>query len=163
MKNLLIMRHAKSSRADHSLTDFDRPLNPRGEQNAPEMGSWLRDQKLTPDLIIASSAVRTQQTADLVRSQFDPVPEVIATRQLYLAPPQAYFQAILEFAGDVQTLLMLGHNPGIEQLVYNLSNRYESIPTATIAWFQFDSNQWREIRYPDLVALQAIWRPKEVL
>lgn len=163
LRNLLIMRHAKSSWADETLTDYERPLNKRGQRDAPRMAAVLRDAGLIPDWVIASSANRAQATGRLVVDYLDsPGLDCQTTRDLYHAPPESYLEYLSLLGDNHQTILMIGHNPGIEQLVYHLSDRYEAMPTAAIAWFQFETDNWAalETRQPD--NLRVVWRPKEI-
>ena len=157
------MRHAKAARGNSETADFDRPLTPAGEETASAMGRWLVAQQLSLDLIIASSAKRTHQTAARIQSAFSMTQEVTTRRELYLAQPHTIFQVLAGVEVKTNSLMIVGHNPGIEHVLYNLSTRYESIPPAAVIHFQFDSDSWDEIRFPDKNSLQAIWRAKDVL
>jgi len=163
MKNLLIMRHAKSSWGSETLADFDRPLNKRGRTTAPRMAEWLQQQNLVPDLVVASSANRAKTTAELVIESLA-LTEVdsVFTKDLYHAPADSYLEYISLLGEPHQTLLMVGHNPGVEQLVYHLSDCFETMPTAAIAWFQFESLQWSPLESRQPANLKAVWRPKEI-
>lgn len=163
LRNLLIMRHAKSSWDDETQPDFDRPLNQRGKRDAPRMAAVLREAGLIPDWVVSSAAERARSTAELVMANLpNPKLELHTTRDLYHAPPETYFEYLAMLGEPYQTILMVGHNPGIEQLVYDLSDRWESMPTAAIAWFQFETGSWSslETRQPD--NLRNVWRPKEL-
>ena len=162
MKNLLIMRHAKSSWGNEALADYDRPLNKRGLRDAPRMGKLLVEKGLVPDCVIGSSANRAQSTAKLVIDNLGQDVVSRFTEDLYHAPAEAYLEYISIMGQPHSTILMVGHNPGIERLVYSLSDRWEIMPTAAIAWFQFDSETWEPIEQREPSRLRAVWRPKEL-
>lgn len=152
------MRHAKSSWADYDLTDHDRPLNKRGNRDAPQMGEWLKSHGLVPDQILCSSAVRANQTADAIAKVVDRSVEVI--EDLYLASVNQWEQVLATHAGP-GIVLAIAHNPGIEEFVHRVTGSYERMPTAAIAWF--DVTDEDEGFSFDSLSLEAIWRPKEVL
>lgn len=157
MKSLLLMRHAKSSWNDATLSDHDRPLNKRGERDAPRMARWLQSQDLLPDRIICSSARRTCQTAEVIAEAIDC--EATVVDELYLANLQTW-QAVLSANMDSEVLLAIGHNPGIEEFVEQVCGEYERMPTASIAWFTYPENVSKfEMGHFEL---QTIWRPKEL-
>lgn len=117
MKRLTLLRHAKSSWANHGLTDFDRPLNDRGLRDAPMMSQRLLDQSWTPDYILCSSANRTQQTAQFVLDAHELNTQHIAYQEaLYLATAGTILNFIQETSDDVKHLMIIGHNPGLETL-----------------------------------------------
>ncbi|MBT5018978.1 MAG: histidine phosphatase family protein [Planctomicrobium sp.] len=157
MKTLLLMRHAKSSWANAGMQDHDRPLNKRGELDAPEMGHWLKSQELIPDRIICSSAKRTCQTAEAIAAIINCQFEIID--QLYLANLRTWNQVLSKYTNG-ETILAIGHNPGIEQFVEAATGNYERMPTAAIAWFNCDSIT--EDYNLKNMQLQTTWRPKEI-
>ena len=93
-KQLLIMRHAKSSWADRSMRDFDRPLNGRGKRAAPRMASWLEENGAVPELIISSAANRAQSTAKLLTENFQEEVRVEIVEEFYLASPIVYLEML---------------------------------------------------------------------
>lgn len=165
-KNLLIMRHAKSSWADGGLTDHQRPLNKRGRRVAPLMAEMLVTAKLVPDLIVLSSSQRTTETAKLMDAMFDSlkvsVPESRSTDDLYHAPMEVYFNIASQLDDDLETVLMLGHNPGIEELVEKVTGKYERMPTAALAVFTSESESWNDACSDSNWQLKHLWRPKEI-
>ena len=92
MKQLLILRHAKSSWIDPELSDFDRPLNERGRRAAPLMGNWIAKQNLQPEIVFCSLAARAQETFQLVSETTKWDTQVIHTEDLYLAPAHTYVE-----------------------------------------------------------------------
>ena len=163
-KQLLIMRHAKSSWKDLGQTDFDRDLNDRGRRVAPQMGQFLVDQGVVPDKVISSSASRAAKTTELVvEAAGIDEGDVQFVKYLYHAPAEEYLDALERFDGEnVERLMMVGHNPGLEELIYRLAKTSERMPTAAIAQFDLGDQDWISIRKPFKAKLLAVWRPKEV-
>ncbi|GMV18482.1 MAG: histidine phosphatase family protein [Myxococcales bacterium] len=158
MKTLLLMRHAKSS-WDDDVADHDRPLNARGERSAPQMAALLVGEKLQPDLILSSTALRARSTALSVAEAFAWKPEVRLMRSLYMADPAGILAEIASTPAAVGCLLVVGHNPGMEDLVSDLSLMRQAMPTAAVA--RFGVRAWSELgsTRPELV---HVWRPREV-
>jgi phosphohistidine phosphatase len=119
VSELLVLRHAKAGDGPGRQTpDHDRPLAPRGEQEAPRVGVWLAAHHLVPDRVLASTATRAVQTARLVLGALgDDAPELMTERRLYLAHPTTVAETVLEHAAGCERLLVVGHNPGLAQLV----------------------------------------------
>ena len=163
-KQLLIMRHAKSSWKDMGQTDFERVLNKRGRRVAPQMGQYLVDQGAVPDKIISSSASRAALTTELVAEAAGVADaDVQYVKYLYHAPADEYLEALERFDGEnVERLMMVGHNPGLEELIYRLAKAHEQMPTAAIARFDLGDKDWISIRKPFKAKLVSVWRPKEV-
>lgn len=167
MKTLLILRHAKSSWKDDELPDHDRPLNKRGKQDAPRMGKLLRDEDLIPDLILSSDAERARATAELVVEECHYEGEITYLRDLYAAEAEAYLEALAQLGGESPRVMVVGHNPGLEELVQDLTGEYQPLPTAALAqvalpldhWSELDPNAQVEIAPGKLVNL---WRPKDL-
>ncbi|MCB8920643.1 MAG: histidine phosphatase family protein [Ardenticatenaceae bacterium] len=162
MKTLLILRHAKSSWSNATLGDHDRPLNERGKADAPRMGKLLKQEGLTPDLIISSSAERALATAEAVALASDYDAEIQVTRQLYLADPEDYLEALRERGGSHNRVMVVGHNPGIEELVAQLAQQFETMSTATLAQIDLSISNWRELDDEIVGTLVNVWRPKEM-
>ncbi len=158
-KTLLLLRHAKSSWSDPTLADFERPLNPRGQKAAPRMGAYLRKQKLVPDLVLCSAARRAMETWSLAGDALakggeTPVP-IKYLRSLYLAPPSRILAALRRTPDEVESVLMVGHNPGMENLALGMagpgskaeaqSHMEVKFPTAALAELRFEAKRWRDI------------------
>lgn len=162
MKRLLLMRHAKSSWAQAGLTDFDRPLKPRGEQASLLMGRLLQQNDLTPAHILSSSAERAQATAQLVLTQFSPAPELELTDELYHASPRTLVSCIHETDERYDSLLLIAHNPGLEELIYQWTSEFVAFPTAALALFQWPFERWSQIELKSSIAYDRLWKPKEL-
>ncbi len=161
-RNLLLMRHAKSDWSDSSLNDYSRALNRSGREAAPKMAEWIVDRKLRIDLILASSARRVEETVALLVTTLGAEVELRWDRELYLAPPYVIRQKIAAVEPEKQTLLVVGHNPGLETLVSEWCSMLIPFPTAAVAWFQCTSSNWDEVCEKEEIRLKEIGRPKEL-
>lgn len=163
-KELLIMRHAKSSWGDESLSDHDRPLNKRGNRDAPRMASFLIERDLIPDIIISSSANRARSTAEIVFETLDnsDIP-ISCLPDLYLASPDIYLEIMCNLDDRFERPLLIGHNPGLEHLVNVLTQASEFMSTAAIAHVQLEIDNWNDTsEMPIRSRLRGVFRPKEV-
>jgi phosphohistidine phosphatase len=163
MKTLLILRHAKSSWKFSDLSDHDRPLNRRGKRDAPRMGKTLKERKLVPDLVISSSAKRAMDTASAVAKHSGYKGRRIKFESLYAAEPAAYLAVLRELDDNYRRVLIVGHNPGVEELVEMLTGEIHIIPTCTLAHVEFDIEKWSDTlrRRTDRGGLVEILKPDE--
>lgn len=161
MKTLLVMRHAKSSWDNPAQDDHDRPLNKRGRRDAPRMGRLLQEHSLRPDLIVASSARRAQETADLVAPECGDV-TIRTEPRLYHASPQTWFEVIRALPDSASRVLCIGHNPGIEEFLSALAEQGAPMPTAAVAWVELPIGAWRSFDPQAAGNLREVWRPKEL-
>ena len=164
MKTLLVLRHAKSSWKDPGLEDHDRPLNKRGKRDAPRMGKLLRDEKLVPDLIVSSTAVRAQSTAKAAAKSAQYEAEIRLDERLYLADP-ATMVSVLKEVGDpsANKVMIVAHNPGQEELVRVLAGGGGPFPTAALAQIELPIETWTELELATQGKLINLWRPKELV
>jgi len=163
MKTLLALRHAKSSWDDEALDDHERPLNKRGRRDGPRMGELVREHRLTPDLIISSDAVRAQMTAVAVAEAARYAGDILVDRLLYLANPEdilAVLRTVRET--NAETVMIVGHNPGLEELVAQLTGEQQNLPTAALAQIVLPIDQWRDLNASTRGTLLRLWRPKEL-
>jgi phosphohistidine phosphatase len=161
MKTLLIMRHAKSDWDNTRLADHERPLNKRGKQDAPHMGKLLKEEELVPDLIITSTAERALTTAELTALACDFEGELVTTRDFYLADPATYLEVLHDVDDKYQRVMIVGHNPGMEELVADLTGAAEHFTTANIAHVELPIRHWAELNEDTTGKLLRLWRPKE--
>ncbi len=162
MKTLLLLRHAKSSRDNPLLADFDRPLAPRGERDAPRMGLALAARRWLPDHALVSPALRTRQTWALVAAQLPAPPAVRFAETLYGATAEKLLAEVRRTTDGVNTLIVVGHNPGLEELAAMLAGDgsdpvalallREKFPTGAAARFRFDGG-WASLTAARLVEL----------
>lgn len=165
-KQLLIMRHAKSSWADSVVTDHARTLNERGQRDVPQMAQWIAAQNCLPALILCSTAVRALETATLFIANCPQsnTPSLILIDELYHAQPQTYSMQLAKFADEsIQTAMVVGHNPGLEELILKLSGHYERMSTGSIASLRLQIDHWSDMLLSPHAELLAVWRPKEIL
>ncbi len=132
MRTLSLLRHAKSDRDDPSAADFDRPLAPRGEKAAPLMGRHMRAIDLDPDLVLCSPAVRTRETAHLALTAMKNTAPVIFDEIIYEASSNALLERLKRVDPTVAHVLMIGHNPGLQDLTLALAGAHLSADFATL-------------------------------
>lgn len=139
------MRHAKSSWADESLSDFDRPLNKRGRRSTPVMAQRLRTHYVEPDVLISSSSQRTRETADLLIENGLLKPEQCTfIDDLYHASASTIQDVVQD--QDANCVMILAHNPGVTYFVNHFSNAMlDNLPTAGIAVIDFEIDFWTEL------------------
>lgn len=145
MRNLILLRHAKSSWKDQSLEDFDRPLNNRGKRDAPQMARKLLNKAIDFDLIISSSARRTSETAKIFADILSFRAEIIFDDNLYEASHKQILKVINQINDTFYNVILVCHNPGITNLVNYLSNNFiDNIPTTGLVGLSADIS-WKEI------------------
>ena len=155
------MRHAKSSWKQDDLADIERLLSPRGEKDAPEMGRLLRKKKLVPDLIMASPAVRARLTAEAVAKKSHYEKDILFIDKLYMAEAPEILGALASLPDEINCVLLIGHNPGLEYTLQLLTGKIESLPPATIANISLPITHWAELTGETRGELEKVWRPKE--
>ena len=169
MKTLLLLRHAKSSWDNPGGRDFDRPLAPRGRRSAPLIGFHLRDRQLLPDLVLCSTARRARETYDLVVAAVGGA-EIQFEQALYLAAPATLLRLVQAVPPSVERLLVVGHNPGMEQFAMQLAGGGDvaaldrlraKFPTAGLAIVTFPVDSWTEIA-PGTGQLESFVTPRDL-
>ena len=160
--HLYLLRHAKSSWDNPNLGDFDRPLNKRGQKSAPLMGSVLKERKIKPDKILCSPSVRTKETLELVLGTSKLKSPVEFVDGIYDASVGDLRSILRKQETDDQSILMIGHNPGMEGLLDNLTGIWERFPTACLAHIILDLEEWGDLK-PGCGKLNWILRPKELV
>lgn len=148
MKSVIIIRHAKSSWDNIGESDFDRPLNDRGKEDAPKMANRLLERKVSIDAFISSSAKRARKTAALFIKEFNGDKEdILLVPELYLAGPDAFYEAIAKAPSSAKTIALFGHNPGITEFANDLTDvRIDDMPTCAIFAVKADIKDWSEFR-----------------
>ncbi|MEM6489055.1 MAG: histidine phosphatase family protein [Pseudomonadota bacterium] len=148
---LILLRHAKSSWADPELGDHDRPLNKRGKAAAPAMGTWLSQAGYRPDRVLVSSSRRTRQTVDRMRETMPDLPAAEVEPRLYHAEPDMMFDILSRQPDAAQTVLLVGHQPGLSAFARRLVNgqvrphcvqAFQHFPTAAAAVMLLPIFQW---------------------
>ncbi|MDF2186885.1 histidine phosphatase family protein [Paraflavitalea sp. CAU 1676] len=148
MKHVLLIRHAKSSWGDPGLPDFDRPLNERGKNDAPQMAQRLLARSIDIDSFISSPAKRARKTASLFATEYKVNKEdILLVPELYHASPVNFFEAILKAPEAANTIAVFSHNPGITEFVNMLTEvRIDDMPTCAIFGVQVDAQQWSQFK-----------------
>ncbi|WP_299458696.1 histidine phosphatase family protein [uncultured Microscilla sp.] len=145
MKTLTLLRHAKSSWKDLSLSDFERPLNKRGKRDAPFMAQKFKEKGAMPHLILSSPSVRTRLT---VAAFVEVLPETAVEfdQRIYEAHAQTLLRLIRQQSDKVTSLVLVGHNPGLTDLTnYFAPGPIDNVPTTGIVQFNFVATQWKQI------------------
>jgi len=148
MKKLVLIRHAKSSWANPLQSDFERPLNERGQHDAPLMAGRLKAAGIIPDRIIASPAKRAAQTARHIAKGMAYQESAIEWHEeLYHCVPSVFEELFQNLPDEVSTLFIVAHNPGISEFATQLagSNSIIHMPTCAIAGIEFDASNWSDV------------------
>jgi phosphohistidine phosphatase len=171
MKTLSLLRHAKSSWDDPVERDFDRPLNGRGHRAARRMGEWLKDNGSHFDAVIASPALRIRQTIEGVETGLDAKLKPAFDKRIYMASAASLFELIQETPDEVGHLLLIGHNPGLEDLLLLATEGDPSAlraeaelkyPTATFATIDLPVDSWASAEERIAGRLKAFTRPRDL-
>jgi phosphohistidine phosphatase len=155
MKTVTLFRHAKSGEKDNpNIDDFDRPLSEKGLKTAPKIGAALRERGLRPNLVLCSPSVRTRQTLTLAAAEaWDNPPRLRFDQKLYEASASILFKALNAVSEDVAHVMIVGHNPGLQDLAAALiesgsAERKQlkaSFPPASVAHFACGAERWAEL------------------
>ncbi|MFJ3307770.1 SixA phosphatase family protein [Streptomyces sp. NPDC086549] len=166
-RRLVVLRHAKSAWPE-GVPDHQRPLAPRGRRDAPAAGVALAEADCLPDLALCSTAVRARQTWELASAQWGTPPPVRHDRRLYAAGPEDLLAVVREVPPEVETLLLVGHNPGLEQLVLeiagdSLDDALDEVrtkfPTSAIAVLAWHGTGWEALG-PGTALLTSVTVPR---
>jgi len=169
VKTLTLLRHAKSGAGDLGMRDFDRPLNAKGARAAEAVGRYMRGERLRFDHVLASPAMRVTETLDHVVRGYGETLAPHWDRRVYLASAGALLELIHALPEEAGCALIVGHNPGLEDLVLALvpdlgGLRYaveEKFPTASLAELRFDAALWDGVR-PGAAKIARFVRPRDL-
>ena len=174
MKRLLLLRHAKAVSGDAKTDDHDRALNARGQHDAARMGAEMHHRLYVPDLALCSTARRTVETWARLAAEFDAPPPVEFLDALYLASPKALLKLVQVTDDGINTLLVLGHNPGLEDCAAAMVEKptspdrrmmfeqmHDKFPTCALALLEFDVAHWRDVELGTGTLADFI-RPKDL-
>ena len=147
MKRLTLIRHAKSSWKYPGLADFERPLNKRGERDAPRMGRWLASRNSRPEALVSSPAERAAATARVIASELGLDPrEICFDERIYLAGVWALFDVVHDFDDQIGEVFLFGHNPGMTDFCNDLTAAgIENLPTCGVTRISLAVECWAEI------------------
>lgn len=149
MKQLVLVRHAKSSWELSDVTDFNRSLNERGLKDAPEMAGRMKKRAVSPDLIVSSTALRAKTTATIFKEILQvPDSSFQLDDELYLAEYTYFMKLVSECSDEINSLMLFSHNPGITAFAYLIGSkinvRIDDIPTCGIFSVQLETEQWKD-------------------
>ncbi len=146
MKTIIILRHGKAEIGDFDTDDFDRHLTDRGRRNASEMGKFIYIKVNKLDLIIASDSKRTTQTAKFACDSMNyPKEKIQFDSDLYLASMRRILKIVFNLSDAINSCIIVGHNPGLTDLVNHFGVRLDNLPTASAVCFNFETDNWNEI------------------
>ena len=160
MKTLLLMRHGKSSWDNIDLSDHERPLKKRGKRDARRMGDVIISEDLIPDIVLSSTANRAKSTAYLVSESFDLESDIQLHPSLYHGSLSDYFDLISSLDDFVKIVMIIGHNPDLEEILLELTDINESLPTSALAQIEFDIDHWSELNNGIQGTLVGFWYPR---
>ena len=170
MKRVFVLRHAKSDWADPGLSDHDRPLAPRGGRGADLLAAHVRDAGIAPDVVLCSTALRARQTFERVAKGLPAGTTVYHEPRLYGPGPDELIRRLQELPDDVASAMLVGHNPGLEELVLELAadgspgllERVETkFPTAALATLDAAVDKWSDIN-AGTATLTALVTPSDL-
>lgn len=149
MKTLILVRHAKSSWDNPSLSDFDRPLNDRGLRDAPRMGKRLRENSVVPDMLVSSPANRALSTCKIIAEKIQfPAERIQTEKNLYHADENEFLWIVQELPDSASTVMLFGHNPGITYFANSLTKEnINNIPTCGVVSCHFDVEHWKQVTW----------------
>jgi len=147
MKTAYFARHAKSNWNEAGISDFDRPLNNRGREDAPHMASYLQKADYTIDQIISSDAARALATATEYKNCLTPDKEIIHEHAIYMASHLDIANVVRNIPSKYSNVMIVGHNPGMSEIVdYYAEGSVQDMPTCSVAIIQFDVSDWKDIK-----------------
>ncbi len=149
MKTLILIRHAKSSWDNATLSDFDRPLNDRGLRDAPHMGKRLKEKNLAPDLVISSPANRALTTCTIISETIGfPMERIQTDKAIYHASEEQLLSIVQNLPDFADQVMLYGHNPGFTDFANRLTNSHiDNISTCGIVACQVSVNSWKDVQW----------------
>jgi phosphohistidine phosphatase len=167
MKQLYLLRHAKSSWKDTSLPDHDRPLTGRGRRASKAIARHLREQGIEPELVLCSAARRARETLDRIEPALA-TSTVRVEDDLYAATARALLERLRTVRDTVESVMLIGHNPGLQDLALDLAHPSPTArelatkyPTGALATLAFQASSWQELDR-DTAELVALVRPRDL-
>ena len=161
MRTLYLLRHAKSGWKDETLADFDRPLAGRGRKACKLIAKVIQEKNIKFDLALCSPAIRARQTIELVWKAAKLRTEILYDQRIYAANARRLLGIVRESGNDRKNVLLVGHNPGLEDLLSLLASESERLPTASLVKLKLNISKWAETS-DNKAALDWIVRPREL-
>lgn len=162
MKTLLLMRHGKSSWKDDKLSDHKRPLKKRGRKDSKRMAKVMSSNDLIPDLILSSSAERAKETVEIIVENLEYKNKIVYSDELYMGEPQDFIKVLTALKDDYNTVLIVGHNPGLEAYLQIIDGEIEALPTAGLGQLVLVIDQWEDLTFETMGDLVGFWTPKSL-
>jgi phosphohistidine phosphatase len=162
MKTLLLMRHGKSSWKDDSLSDHERPLKKSGRRDTKRIAQEIEKNDLYPHIILSSSAARAKETAEILMDTLGFENRIIFSDQLYMAEPEDFIDVLSQLDDDYDTVLVIGHNPGMEAFIQIIDGEIETLPTAGLGQLVLVLDSWQDISLDTIGELVGLWKPREL-
>ena len=162
MKTLLLMRHGKSSWKDDSLSDHERPLKKRGRRDSKRIAQEIDKNDLYPHIILSSTAARAKETVEIIVDTLDYENRIVFSDQLYMAEPEDFIDILGQLSDDYDTVLVIGHNPGMEAYLQIIDGEIESLPTAGLGHLVLVLDSWQDINLNTMGDLIGLLKPKEL-
>jgi len=159
MKRIYLLRHFKSSR-EGSGGDFDRPLASRGERAGADIAAWLADNKIAPDLVLCSAALRAKETLALILPALGES-RILIERGLYLISAEALVARLRRLDDEARSVMAIAHNPGLGELARHWGDASDQFPTGALSGFGFRIERWRDLAAAQGELLCRI-RPREL-
>jgi phosphohistidine phosphatase len=163
MRTVFLLRHAKSSWSDPTLADIDRPLAPRGERAAERMAGYMRRKRIRPALVLCSPSVRTRRTLEAIEPSLGRNCTVELVPPLYAASRLELFRQLQALPDFVASVMLIGHNPGLQELALALASRgadlprlEEKLPTGALATLVADCESWAALKPGDAELVEYV-------
>jgi phosphohistidine phosphatase len=146
---------------DEALLDIERPLNGRGRKASQTVGHFLGNTRITPDLVLSSSAIRARQTTDIVLETAKLNTDLCFDERIYDASGHRLLEVVRQIDKSKKTVLLVGHNPGLEEFLELLTGAVEAMPTGTLSKLTLKASDWEDVSNNG-GTLEWIVRPKEL-
>jgi phosphohistidine phosphatase len=169
MRTLYLLRHAKAVPQEEGGPDRERPLEKRGRRAAKAVAEWMAEHKVAPALVLCSPSLRTRETLELVAPEFPHLPEILFEEGLYLATARQLLTRLRRVPAETRSVMLVGHNPGFQELAMYLSEvvtgplvaRLAAFPTGALATFEIEP-PWSQLERKQ-ARLVAVAAPKELM
>lgn len=161
MRTLYLLRHAKASKNDESSADFERPLTRRGRKSCGLMSRFVKEKKIGFDLVLTSTSVRARETIELIAQGANLQAEIRFDERIYEASVARLVEIISELESNRKTVLLVGHNRGLEELLHGFTYSTHRLPSAALARIKFKISKWSEV-YGSRATLDWIVTPKQL-
>ncbi len=163
MKTLLLMRHAEASWERPGLTDHERPLHKRGRKDAKLIAKVMDANHLFPNLILSSTARRAVETVEILAENLGYTNEIIYSDALYMAEPDDFIGTLQKLGDEIDNVLIVAHNPGLETFLQIIVGEIAPMPTGTLGHLVLNLEGWREISFDTMGKLADCWTPKTLV